>query len=676
MVARKRSTVPTRLWSFGRRLDESAENVDRAWSLIRGATDYYNALLALHTEQVASYREIREQYAPELTVLRTELEIARADVAEWRAQLTALPRNSDRRTLLRKELKQFIEHRRQVSAREKAARQAVEGALAEARATLAERIAGRCGPSTDRTVGPRIVERVTREEREAMWDEEQWSPMWVALDRHETGMLARRKLARAECGLPPGCYMLVEKALQAAISAARPLLPSPRSVSKPSRIGVQVTGTVTWGDVVHGRCPAVRIDPAPHYTRITREGKRVQLRGGARLKRIGIRVACMPDVYVWALAKMYREPDADSVVKWAWIYIRREGTRLVCQTQFTLEHPAFDEPKRPPGIGHVTITPCCEIDERGIAVARWFGDDGNSGAVVVPAQRLGKSRGTKDALLARLVYTEAWTSALDSVHATALHVLDPGSTDKSLPARRGLERLVAYYCEQRWGRDELRRMWRSWIADRRAADPDADLIDRPGAGVALDEWWPETTAAWVREHVDQATDADVRAWWAWTFVEQSRHLCRERDRIRVRSRRQRDAIFRAEAIRLTTAYETATIDKPRIAPPKRQRDDRDPALREVLHLVGVATCAAIVREAFGRRRVKDGVKGGELSADDGKALRELVDRVARDSGQARRRRRRRPARERSGGAASAEGARSRARAPGSSAEQPPAGDAE
>lgn len=661
MVARKKSAAPTQLWKYGGRVVPAADNLDLAWDLIRASNSYYNELLGLHARYLESYRAIREQHAPQLRELKEDYEAVRERVESLRERKKAArsARDRDLAKTLGEQLKQATEERRAASHAERVERLRVEGEIAAARAEMVARIEAACGPSTQRTAGPRVVERVTREVRETMWGEPEWPELWVALDRAEAERGAARKRARAACGLPSGCYTLIEGAVQTAINKSRPQLPHERRFDRPTRIGVQVTGTVTWRDVVHGRCPRVRVEPATRDYVTTRDGRVRELVGREHTRRVGIRVSTRPDEYVWATMHLHREPDPDAVVKWAWLRVERKGRDLVACVQFTIEHASLAEPRRPPGTGHVTIVPCCTLHPDGIAVALWSGDDGESGAIVVPRKPTGTSRRTRHALLARLVYGEAWSSAIDAIHATALHILDPGTDARTLPARRELERLVRYYCEQRWGRERLGELWRQWRADRE------ELIDRPRHGDDLETWWPEATAAWVRATLPGATEADVLAWWGWTFVQQTHHALRGRSEIRNKAIRQRDELFRREAIRLATRYETATVDKPKIATENRKRDTRDPALREVLHLVGVARCGEMVREQF-RGRYQDGARG-ELQTDDGKALRDIVDGAARESGQRRRAHRRRPERERSGSAGSPGGARSGSGGAGSAA---------
>lgn len=462
-----------------------------------------------------------------------------------------------------------------------------------------------------------------------------WPALWAELDAEDERHLAAQKAARAASGLPHGCYALAEAAADRAVADARPLSPRPRTLSGSTRIGVQLPRGTTWAEVARGACPRLLVLSAPPDGR----------RGGGRMRRVGIRTEAEPDAHVWATVKLHREPPPDAEVKWAWTRIRRRGGRLEAELQLTLESRAFERSPRPAGVGHVEITPCCTVSERGIAVALWRGSDGGGGEIAIPHP-----------LLAKLVYQEAWSSALDAAHATALEVLDPGDRARTMPARRGLERLMAAWCRDRWGEERLLGWWKEWRSERKAAN--LHLLERPSAGEALDGWWPAATERWLRARLPSATEADVRAWWAWTWVRQSWHLLQARTLTRERAIRQRDELFRREAIRLSTRYETATVAAPRIAPEKHRRSEHDPALREVLHVAGVARCAELARDTFGSRAKKG--EACDLLADTGPALRDVLDRAAVESGQKRQTRRRRPERERSGDAEKSEGARDRA----------------
>lgn len=661
MVARKTSEAPTNIWTFAARLVPTEENLSRVADLVDLSTRYYNKRVELHAEHIANYRRIREEGSPHLLELRAELDRAQAtcdDLSAVSKRLRAERAPREEQHAAREALAKAVAEKKAMSEREKEARQAVEAGLDAARAELSKRVK-ESGAATH------VARRVKKEARDEMRASGQWPELWAALDAEEERYVDAVNAARGteESGLPPGCYLAVGRAVEAAIKDA--VLPEPK-FDRSTQISVEL-GKETWLDAVAGN-PKFQL--RPYRDPKKPEKMRVQNGYQARMVLARVRVGCDPNVYVEATVRLHREPPPGTKVARAWLLVWREGGRFKCELQVALESPTFNASPRPAGVGHVTVTPCCVVSESGISVAVWEGSDGERGEVTLTTEKFGqKKRGEQKSMLARLTYHEAWASALDSAHAAALEVLDPdgrtrGFLDivepgarpaeaKSWPARKGLERLVVAWCADRWGWEFLDTTWRQWVTERKARG--LHLLDRPGPGVALDGWWPEATARWLRGGMPEATDADVLAWWCFTWARQCRHLGQERARLKQRVVHQRDAVYRREAVRLATRYETATVVSPRIASEKGRKSEHESDLSKVLHLVGVARCAQIVLETFKTRGMKQ--TGGKLLADLGLALRDVLNRAAAESGQRRRGHRRRPERERSGGARDPGGAR-------------------
>lgn len=657
MVARKTSETPTNIWKFSARLVPTQENVDLVAGLVGLCTRYYNRRVALHAEHVERYRRIREEGATHLLDLRTLVESAQEKCDQLTAERDRLRSErapKDEQRAAREALSVAVAERKKASEREKVARLAVEEGLKAAREELKKRVAA-SGAVTH------AARRVKKEARDEMRASGQWPELWVALDTEEERYVDAVNEARRteQSGLPPGCYLAVDDAVERAIEDARPALPEPKW-DRSNQLSVELKGE-TWLDVVTGTSPKFKL--RPHRDPSKTEKMRTQRGQQTRMALAMVRVGCDPDVYVEATVRLHREPPPDTKIARAWLLLWREGGRFKCELQVALESPTFSTSPRPAGVGHVTVTPCCVVAENGISVALWEGSDGARGEITLTTQKFGpRKRGEQKSILARLTYHEAWASALDSAHATALEVLDPdgytrGFHDlteagtrpaeaKSWPARRGLERLLFAWCRDRFGEEFLRHTWRQWIIERKARG--LHLLDRPGPSAQLNGWWPEATAKWFRGGVPEATDQDVLGWWCYTWAMQCRHLGQERARLRQRVVQQRDAIYKREAIRLSTRYETVTVVAPRIASEKGKKSEIEEELRKVLHLVGIARCAEIVLETFKTRSKKR--REGELLADIGLALRDVLNRAAVESGQLRRGHRRRPECERSSNA--------------------------
>lgn len=95
MVARKTSTLPTRIYSYYAKPPTSGgERVDE---LLRLGARYYNALIGIERERLREYRETRKFYAPEIEELEQALLDARASLsasecATWACAAGRAPR--------------------------------------------------------------------------------------------------------------------------------------------------------------------------------------------------------------------------------------------------------------------------------------------------------------------------------------------------------------------------------------------------------------------------------------------------------------------------------------------------------------------------------------------------------------------------------------------------------
>jgi hypothetical protein len=570
MTARKTSTVPTQIWSFGAR--PPTEGAERVAELCRRATDYYDRLIAIEVERQREYRDTRDHYAPELAELRSAL----ADTL-----LSTLPR-AERDPLVR-----------EAGSRLAAATEAFERTLAPARAAYEERTSGapaellaelraaraarksvprgttkaeRAAAKAERVALDQRLAQLSKQKRSCapppatksklnervlaeMLGEEAWPEAWKDLAQAESSAREQAKTARAASGLTKGCYLRVEVAVDQARAAkareVRPLCERSRPADR-WQIAVQLTPPLTWRDAVLGRDTRLRI-ALPASSKRKRNGH------------VRIRVGSNPDRSpIWATfpVRVHRPLRDDAVIKWAWIQVAQIGDKLRYDLQLTNEAESYR--RVPPESGQVSVSIVESRIRSGWLVARWSGDDEDSGSVELP-----------DELCRRLSYGDAIAKARQTLGGDAWRVL-------RLVARRSGNRLSGWYLRDEfaihaiarsWSEHVLgehaRRLWERWRAER--------ITGR------LDLYVP---AHELSRHAPVGLGPTERfAWWVQLWTRKDSHLRRLALDVSAHARRGRDERYRVLARQLSRRYRVLEIEQHSLVP---LEDDAAAKLRRVL----------------------------------------------------------------------------------------------
>jgi hypothetical protein len=359
---------------------------DVAYVEMRTASQLYNALVAVEQWKRAGYSVIRSRYVPGLS----EIEEAYEQISDWigehagklgergkirekRQKATAETGIPTKRVDVDDELETISEMkrwRRDASEVAKPLRAIFLGIIGPSEAEYDRRTAE--APAGDNWA----KKRINASAREAMLEEPEWSPAWKDIARLEATAYELRSWIGDAHSLNHGTYIAVSDDV---IRAGK--RPPPRPDSEPrkprkrpgfsrralKKLGWQLQGTVTWGDVCAGKNRDVQI------TEIRSVG------GSGRRWRATVRIrVSTPDrarsEWVAVEIAMHRPIPDDTLVKWIYLVPEeRPGGKWEYSAQFTLV-PTKPLIQRAVGTGLVKIDLCWTQHDDTLIVARINGE--------------------------------------------------------------------------------------------------------------------------------------------------------------------------------------------------------------------------------------------------------------------------------------------------------------
>lgn len=594
-MARKTSSLPTRIWSFGALPPRSG--ADLAREQLRLARLYYNDALNIERDRLTRYKRIRCKYHPKLRRLEKALEAANAavekvyeDIRERRQEDFADGKGA-RRDITPKEEESLSEAK---SARVKAyeavklERAVFENSLKEVRDEWSER---RKRTAEERGIkGSKALSEMNLEIFGDMCSEH-WPEAWKELQGNDLDAVARHKLLRDDrryADLTPRAKDLANKAVQQAVKTHKFGMPEPKHPNGEGRIAVDFKKGTTFDQLVKGLCPQLILRPQRPVKIV--HGREVTLRNPSKrqdqfyiaIMRVGRASARQ---FVEFPVRLDRKPPPDAQVRWAWFLARRIGRRTVWQLQLTLEHASFAQAKRPAGVGEAHVNLRWRKIDGGFEVA---GGDGVS--VVIPEL----DKNSRPSVARSLLQCEQLQTYADEHWNELNRVLRLCGLARKL-------RTTRFRKQQRWnledladrvfGKERLGRLWHAWKRHRFSIGGDLfSTFPRASA-------WARRNGIWQHRLV----------WWCYLWTRKEVHLREYIINQRRRSRAQRDELFRREAIRISTQFEKVTLDDIELAKlakrPPTDKSDGWERSRRLRQLVAPGRFKQILVETMGKDRV-------------------------------------------------------------------------
>jgi len=198
------------------------------------------------------------------------------------------------------------------------------------------------------------------------------------------------KLARAQCGVYWGTYLVVEQAADAQRTSGE--APRFRRYDQVGRVAVQLQGGLSVADALAGKDTRLRVEavdlsgerghnPAnPAMRPDSRRGRRAEYR-------VWLRVGSEGRAPIWTVAQTYRDRPLppDGVIKWAVLRRDRVGPDFRWSVQFTVDAlPARDPKAVADRAGVVALNLGWRMRPDGMRVGYWQDDAGKHGEIVLP----------------------------------------------------------------------------------------------------------------------------------------------------------------------------------------------------------------------------------------------------------------------------------------------------
>lgn len=316
MVARKTSSLPTKIYTYGALLPSSGEILR---DQIRKAHAYRNRLVELERQRRAGYRDLRISLSKSLGKMQADMEV----LLSRKKALHAEEASQEVHEALGQEIAAL-------SDKIKKETKLVEGKYFlpydQAYLTLKKSVCANLGP---RTIAIKTAEL---EEEILANPDKKWPKPWLKKYLLEREHNKKSKEARAVSGCYPGVYQAVEKAFQQSIKESR-FDPPFQKFDGTGCVGSQID--ITVADALSCRDDLLKIQLLSDAPVRKRKHGRIAALVSLRLTTKG------GAVYLDIPIVMHRPLPQDGVIKWAYLQVKKVGLKYYYELQFTLESSEF-----------------------------------------------------------------------------------------------------------------------------------------------------------------------------------------------------------------------------------------------------------------------------------------------------------------------------------------------
>jgi hypothetical protein len=556
------------------------ENEGPAHTQMRRAAQYYNALVSIERWRRHGFAAVRSLFVPNLS----EMEQAHEQITEWldeqrdlikakrkKASVVSVKPRKIRPTKQvdvtdeKDEIEELQRWRKELAARLKPARAEFQGLIEHAAAEYKLRTSA--APKGDN----HAKKRLNAEAWAAMLSEPDWHEAWKGIARIDQAAYELRNWVFGACGLCHGTYTAVREDVGRAGKR-----PQPRPDGEPRKpkerpsfsrrlyrkIGWQIQGGLTWGDILAGKSSQIRVverrsartptpmgrggrrNPQNHdakeLAKREREGAGKGNRSRQEYAAIKIRISKIAEdgSAIWATVETFlaRPIPEDAVVRWVYIVPREEAGRWTYTLQLTVdtEQPLIVR-QRGDGIASVSIR--WSRADSSLLVARVNDDE----QIVLPKKIITELHHADDLRgSADRYFDDARDALLEWMKSrpTPDWVREAAATAPHWRAHWKLERLA-----HRWSADlaatgQLTKLWSAWKAARGQDDFHSSFE-------ILSEWLTTQGVA------DEPTQFIIwLEWWRRKDI----HMTQMQTNIRRRALNRRKDFYRCTAASLVTRF--------------------------------------------------------------------------------------------------------------------------
>ena len=579
--ARKTSTVPTRIWSFGALAPtEGSDHVNQQLKL---GFDYYNKRVEIENEGREEYRAARRKAFPAYEALE-------AKKAELDKQIEE---NEDAiRECRRKAAAENPSHIIRLNPKEL---QATSKRLKSERKVVSEKLkTEREKINTNKSFNASI-----KAGRDARYEE---------FKRHR----------REDSGCYTEIYKLVDEAFKPAKKSATDPKPK-RGSGIEGRIGVQINS---------GNCPLSTEEflsgSAHTFLRLepTKAGEAIfaptqwDTRSGRRAARatVCLRVGSDGRKPIWAkFPVLIHRKLPEGQIRWAWVNVYKVGTRLKYELQLVIESKTFAELPKGRGVVAVSIGWSTQADG-GIVVGEGMDDQGNKIVCEIPGEsKPSKSmpRGAVNAIRFPDLLQNHADHHFNAARDVLARELKAGvkvptwlsEEAQTLPHWRSASRLARiagrWTAEMFPERERVENLWGEWKMVCLAEKVDLFAEEDEVAEDAIRSWFAE------RGLTPTETLCLYLEWWR----RKNKHLYQWACDQRERARAHRDEIFKIFASKLAKTYETIVLrdinwaNIARKSTPEANREVPQ-GVRTARQIAAPGTLEAAIVSAVGKTRIE------------------------------------------------------------------------